>query len=219
MSFKYSDVQTLALIDLADPQGANDFYVSALPKIINDVVIIMNRRVGEKNPELIWKSFAVNLTAATGYGPYALPNADPTKFETPVMLLDENQRPIGDSFRGEQRVGAIADGQRQGKPTGYWIEGDDPANLYVNSVPTTNYAWVLYYIATIARQADLSQNVPLPNFCQEAIVSVVVKFAAMGQEYATQDEDQKIAVVDGSLGTILRKRRAKFKLKVKGVGF
>ncbi len=210
MAFTYDELIADARTDLKDENGVT-YKAPLMTKLVNDAVQIARKLLAAQNPEMIWTTKAINLAAANA-GPYAIS----TDFESPVKLLDEYEKEIGDSYRGEYNVSS-----RSGKPDGVWIEGHAPANLYVNSTPEKAYAWTLYYIATAARvaSAGTSAACPLPAFLREKLVAWIVKFAADSKEFITTTEDQKIKLMEELVGDILLSRRSKIVLNVTGVGF
>lgn len=206
--FTYNDIKTDALIDLKG-QSKAAYKDTLVNKIVNDAVQLARKVIAASCPSMIWQSKAIGLVAGNS-GPYEISS----DFESPVMLLDENNREVDMSYRGEFNVP-----QRKGKPDGFWIEGHSPANIYVNATPNKAYAWTLYYIATIARVVDFDSYVPLPALCREALAEWVVKWAGQSQEYDTTDEDVKLKMMHGMLSDILRSRRPKIAFSVSGVDF
>ena len=210
MSFTYQEVQDDALVLLKDAAQAT-YDDDLMAMLVNDAVQIVRKVVARQCPSMIWSTKAINLVDANA-GPYEISS----DFESPLFLLDEYGKNVGESYRGEFSVS-----DRSGKPDGYWIEGYAPANLYVNSTPAQAYAWTLYYIATVARKAvgDFDDNMALPDFLREPLVQWVKRFAADSQEYDVTDEDGKIRIMTDLVGDIMVSRRPKMEINISGVGF
>ena len=209
MAFTYADIISDARVDLKDTAGGT-YKAAPMLKWANDAVQIARKVLARLNPEMIQSSKAINLTTVLGSGPYVITS----DFEQPMKLLDEYSREIDSSYRGEFDVS-----NRSGKPDGYWIEGHDPAQIFVNSTPNQAYAWTLYYIATVARATDAATSIALPDFLREKLVAWLVKFAGANKEFDTSSEDEQIAVMEKLLADILIKRRSKIVLNISGVGF
>jgi hypothetical protein len=206
--YTYDDIKADALIDLKG-SGKAAYGDTLMNKLVRDAVQIARKTVAQRCPEMIWTTKAISLLEDNA-GPYDIS----VDFESVVKLLDEEDNEIETSFRGKYNVA-----NRTMKPDGYWIEGYAPARIYVNATPDQAYAWTLYYIATIARQTDFTQDVPLPSFFREALTVWVVKFAGGIEEYNTVDEDAKISLMESLMSKILLTRAPAREISWSGVGF
>jgi hypothetical protein len=212
MAVTYQAVITSANLKLKNTNNYQKWTLATMLDALNDGVQLMLHSLGYSNPPMFGSQANVSLTVLGEHGPYNLPS----DFKAPFLLLDDSI-PAQEVLKKSRLTSTHEQGT--GCPTEYWLEGFNPTKIYFNSKTDIDRTFVMYYLSQKARETDVNQNIPLPDYCMEPLVQWVVKMCGDIDEYETSTEAQKLAFMDSIVESIVLANAPETILEVEGCGW